>query len=224
MARLPPTRIERIVAKRMSEAKATIPDFSVDIWVDMSGCVQLRHEISAGGGAPPTLNDIIIKACASNLRQHPRVNASWRSEQFVYHDHVNVGFAVATDDGLVVPVILDADQKPLSVIASESRDLVARARSSALSLTDVSGATHTVSNLGMFGIDSFTAIVNPPQAAITAVGAVKDRPTAVNGSIAVRPQACIRMTCDHRILDGVLAAQFLDNLRDLLEHPSAVAA
>jgi pyruvate dehydrogenase E2 component (dihydrolipoamide acetyltransferase) len=227
------SRTQRTIARRMAESKATIPDFTLTADIDMEKCVELRTELKRlahdGGGRVPTYNDMIVKACALALREHPRANGSYRDGRFELHERVNVGVAVALDSGeptsgaLVVPTVFDADSKALGEIARETRTLAARVRDGQVTPPELSGGTFTVSNLGMYGIRQFTAIVNPPQAAILAVGAVQPRAVVVRKrKIAARQQMSVTLACDHRILYGADAALFLARVRELLEEPAAL--
>jgi pyruvate dehydrogenase E2 component (dihydrolipoamide acetyltransferase) len=166
-----------------------------------------------------SFNDIILKAVATALRQHREVNAHWLADRIRYHNRVHLGMAVATDDGLIVPVIFDADQKSLRDIARESRDLAKRARERKLTPEQYTGATFSVSNLGMFGIDQFTAIINPPEAGILAIGAIEPKPVVVSGSVETRQRLRVTMSCDHRVIDGAVGARFLQTLRRMIENP-----
>jgi pyruvate dehydrogenase E2 component (dihydrolipoamide acetyltransferase) len=198
----------------MAESKATIPDFTLAADVDMEACVDLRAELKRlSHDEAPTYNDMIVKACSLALREHPRANGSYRDGRFELHSRVNVGVAVAVDAGeptagaLVVPTVFDADSKALGEIARETRTLAQRVRDGSITPPELSGGTFTVSNLGMYGIDRFTAIVNPPQAAILAVGAVRQRPVvARKKKLAARHTMCVTLACDHRILYGADAA------------------
>jgi pyruvate dehydrogenase E2 component (dihydrolipoamide acetyltransferase) len=237
------TRTQRTIARRMAESKATIPDFTLTADVDMQECVELRAELKRlahkgverttggddeKGGVAPTYNDMIVKACALALREHPRANGSYRDGRFELHSRVNVGVAVAvtsddrTGGALVVPTVFDADAKALGEIARETRTLAQRVRDGQVTPPELGGATFTVSNLGMYGIRDFTAIVNPPQAAILAVGEVAPRPVARKKKAIVRPAMTLTLSCDHRILYGADAALFLARVRELLEGPAAL--
>jgi pyruvate dehydrogenase E2 component (dihydrolipoamide acetyltransferase) len=229
------SRTQRTIARRMAESKATIPDFTLSADIDMERCVDLRAELKrlarAGEGpdkAPPTYNDMIVKACALALRDHPRANGSYRDARFELHSRVNVGVAVAAGAGdptggaLVVPTVFDADTKALGEIARETRALAERVRDGSITPPELSGGTFTVSNLGMYGIRSFTAIVNPPQAAILAVGAVAPRAVARKKKLVARQTMSVTLACDHRILYGADAALFLARIRELLEEPAAL--
>ncbi|HEY7961080.1 MAG TPA: dihydrolipoamide acetyltransferase family protein [Solirubrobacteraceae bacterium] len=223
------SRTQQTIARRMAESKATIPDFTLHMEIDMERCVALRAELKRlAEPAPPTYNDMIVKACALALREHPRVNASYRDARFQLHARVNVGVAVASEDALVVPTVFDADAKSLGEIARETRALAERVRDGSITPPELGGGTFTVSNLGMYGVHSFTAIVNPPQAAILSVGALEPRAVVQagdsgdGGEIVVRHMLTVTLACDHRILYGADAAQFLGRVRDLLEQPAAL--
>ena len=230
------SRTQRTIARRMAESKATIPDFTLTADIDMGRCVDLRAELKrlsrAGGGqekaSTPTYNDMIVKACALALRDHPRATGSYRDGRFELHARVNVGVAVAAGAGdptggaLVVPTVFDADTKALGEIARETRALAERVRDGSITPPELSGGTFTVSNLGMYGIRSFTAIVNPPQAAILAVGAVAPRAVVRKKKLVVRQTMSVTLACDHRILYGADAALFLARIRELLEEPAAL--
>jgi pyruvate dehydrogenase E2 component (dihydrolipoamide acetyltransferase) len=223
------TRTQRTIARRMAESKATIPDFTLTADIDMERCVELRAELKRLSHADaPTYNDMIVKACALALREHPRANGSYRDGRFELHARVNVGVAVAvaseepTGGALVVPTVFDADTKALGEIARETRALAERVRDGTVTPPELSGGTFTVSNLGMYSIASFTAIVNPPQAAILAVGAVEPRAVVRDGQILPRHTMSLTLACDHRILYGADAALFLARVRELLEEPAAL--
>ncbi|HEX4838038.1 MAG TPA: dihydrolipoamide acetyltransferase family protein [Solirubrobacteraceae bacterium] len=240
------SRTQRTIARRMAESRATIPDFTLQVNVDMERCVELRAELKRLSHVDaPTYNDMIVKACALALREHPRANGSYRDGRFELHSRVNVGVAVAVASGdptqgaLVVPTVLDADAKSLGEIARETRTLAQRVRDATVTPPELSGATFTVSNLGMYGIASFTAIINPPQAAILAVGAVEPRAVVrfagadneasvgegsadSDGQIVTRHTMSLTLACDHRILYGADAAMFLARIRELLEEPAAL--
>jgi pyruvate dehydrogenase E2 component (dihydrolipoyllysine-residue acetyltransferase) len=225
------SRTQQVIARRMAESKATIPHFTLELDVDMEDCVALRSElkrIAPQGEAVPTYNDMAVKACALALRAHPRANSSYRDGRLQVHSRVNVGVAVATEGEalqggtLIVPTVFDADRKALGEIAREARALAARVRDGSITPPELSGATFTVSNLGMYGVSSFTAIINPPQAAILSVGAVRQMPVAREGGISLRHTMAITLACDHRILYGADAARFLAHIRELLERPVAL--
>jgi pyruvate dehydrogenase E2 component (dihydrolipoamide acetyltransferase) len=213
------SRIQQRIAARMAESRATIPDFSLEVDIDMDACVALRGEIAPHVDPVPSINDMVVKACALALVGHPRVNGTYRDGGFELHDEVNVGFAVAASDALLVPVVRDASQKSLVQIARETRALAGKAREGTIRPPELAGATFTVSNLGMFGITRFTAVINPPQAAILAVGAVEPRPVVRDGQLAVGHTMSATLASDHRILYGADAAAFLSEVRDRLQSP-----
>jgi len=218
------SRLQKTVARRMAESKATAPDFHLQMEIDMSGCVSLRAELKAVADPVPTFNDMIVKACASALREHPRVNAAYRDGAFEHYSRVNVGVAVAGQDALVVPTVFDAGTKSLGEIARDVRGLVEKVHEGTISPPELSGGTFTVSNLGMFGIESFSAVINPPQAAILAVGALKKKAVVdAGGEIVARDMMGVTLVSDHRILYGADAARFLARVRELLEQPLSLA-
>jgi len=225
------SRTQQTIARRMAESKATIPHFALEMDVDMGQCVALREELKQLAGAGevvPTYNDMVVKACALALRTHPRANSSYRDGRLQLHARVNVGVAVATEGDeeqggtLIVPTVFDAERKALGEIARETRALAARVRDGSITPPELSGATFTVSNLGMFAVRSFTAIINPPQAAILAVGEVRAAPTVSDGELAAGHVMSLTLACDHRILYGADAARFLAHVRDLLQRPAAL--
>jgi pyruvate dehydrogenase E2 component (dihydrolipoamide acetyltransferase) len=221
-----PSKLQSTVARRMSESKATAPHFYLEAEIDMSRLVAARGQIKAGakeGDVVPSFNDMVVKACALALREHPRANGAYRDGRFELYSRINVGVAVAARDALVVPTIFDADQKNLRQIAGDSRGLAQRVRDGQITPPELSGATFTVSNLGMFGIDSFAAVINPPQAAILAVGAITERPVVRDGQTTTAHLMRVNLACDHRILYGAPAAEFLARVRSLLEEPLALA-
>ena len=218
------TRIQRTVSRRMAESKATAPDYALHMEVDMTLCVELRRRLKEVEDPAPSFNDMIVKACANALREHPRVNGAYRDGRFELYSAVNVGIAVAAQEALVVPTIHDADKKSLGEIARQARELIAKVRDGKITPPEVSGGTFTVSNLGMYGVDYFTAIINPPQAALLTVGSLKKRPAVDDGGRVVpRDQLTLSLVCDHRILYGADGAQFLARVRELLEQPLALA-
>ncbi|HXS32954.1 MAG TPA: dihydrolipoamide acetyltransferase family protein [Solirubrobacterales bacterium] len=220
------SKLQSTISRRMAESKATAPHFYLEAEVDMSRLVEARAQIKAGakeGDVVPSFNDMVVKACALALREHPRANGAYRDGRFELYSRVNVGVAVAARDALVVPTVFDADQKNLRQIATDSRALAQRVRDGQITPPELSGATFTVSNLGMFGIDSFAAVINPPQAAILAVGAISERPVIRDGEITTAHLMRVNLACDHRILYGAPAAEFLARIRALLEEPLALA-
>ncbi|HET7130421.1 MAG TPA: dihydrolipoamide acetyltransferase family protein [Gaiellaceae bacterium] len=220
-----PTPTQATIARRMAESAATIPSFTVSADADVSQIVALRRGArEERGDAAPSLNDFVVKAAAAVLGEQPRFNGSWVDGSIACYSRINVGVAVATDDALLVPVVADADAKTLGEIAAETRRLADAARRRALKPEDLQGGTFTVSNLGMFGVRSFTAIVDPPQAAILAVGTVRRVPTEdVAGGVVFRDVMTLTLSCDHRVVYGADGARFLSRLRELLERPLVLA-
>ena len=220
------TRLQQTVARRMAESKATAPDFVLNIDVDMEEAVDLRKRLKAAAaeGQPvPSFNDFVVKASALALVDFPRANGAYRDGKFELYSRVNVGVAVAGQDALVVPTVFDADSKSLGQIAKESRALAERVRAGAITPPELSSGTFTVSNLGMFGIQSFVAVINPPQAAILAVGAMQPTPVVRDGEVVARNIMRLTLACDHRILYGADAAEFLGRIRERLENPLQLA-
>jgi pyruvate dehydrogenase E2 component (dihydrolipoamide acetyltransferase) len=219
------TRLQRTVARRMAESKATAPDFVLTLEVDMEEAVALRAQLKAAAGddPAPSFNDFVIKASALALRDFPRANGAYRDGQFELYSRVNVGVAVAGQDALVVPTVFDADKKSLGAIAAEARRLAERVREGQITPPELSAGTFTVSNLGMYGIRRFVAVINPPQAAILAVGELTPRPVVRDGEVVIRSIMELTLTCDHRILYGADAAQFLGRIREYLESPLKLA-
>ncbi|HMD52122.1 MAG TPA: dihydrolipoamide acetyltransferase family protein [Solirubrobacteraceae bacterium] len=224
------TRTQQTIARRMAESKATIPDFSLQIEVDMEQCVALREELrrlaqpqrEAGTAVAPTYNDMVVKACALALREHPRANAGYRDGQLQLHSRINVGVAVAVEHALIVPTVFDADEKSVGEIARETRTLLERVRSGAITPPELGGGTFTVSNLGMYGVRSFSAIINPPQAAILSVGSLERRAVVRDGELVARSTMAVTLVCDHRVLYGADAALFAARVRELLEAPASL--
>jgi pyruvate dehydrogenase E2 component (dihydrolipoamide acetyltransferase) len=218
------TRLQRTVSRRMAESKATAPDFALEVEIDMSMCVELRARLKEVEDHPPSFNDMVVKACGNALREHPRVNAAYRDGKFELYSRVNVGVAVAANDALVVPTVYDADKKSLGEISRTVQSLATKVRDGQITPPELSGGTFTVSNLGMYGIDRFTAVINPPQAALLAVGALKKKPVVDDGGrIVARDMMAASLICDHRILYGADGAQFLARVRELLEQPLSLA-
>jgi len=220
------SRTQQTIARRMAESKATVPDFHVSTEVDMAAAVAVREQLKAlatDEHPAPSYNDFVVKAAALALREFPRANGAYKDGKFELYERVNVGVAVATEDALIVPTIFDADQKSIGEIALEARALAARVRSGAITPPELSGGTFTVSNLGMFGVTEFTAIVNAGQAGILAVGALRDVPVVVDGAVVPGKRMTLTLVSDHRILYGADAAQVLARIRALLESPLGLA-
>ncbi len=221
VTRIEPTRTQTVIARRMAESRSTIPAFDVSVEADVTALLALRAELKQAGRVA-SVNDFVVKAAALTLREHPRANGAWRDGGFETYERVNIGIAVAADDALIVPTIFDADRKPVTAIAEDARALAAKVRDGAITPPELSGGTFTVSNLGMFGVTAFNAVINPGQAAILAVGAAIDRVVLDGGVPAVRKVMTLTLSSDHRILYGADAAALLAALRERLEHPLAL--
>jgi len=220
------SKLQEVVARRMAESKATAPHFYLTSEVDMGAAVEARariKEISGEGDVVPSFNDMVVKACAIALRRFPRANGAYKDGRFELYSRVNVGIAVAAQDALVVPTVFDADRKGLREIAADARTLAAKVRDGSITPPELSGATFTVSNLGMFGVRSFDAVINSPQAGILAVGEIAERPAVRDGAIVPAHLMNVTLSCDHRILYGAEGAEFLAVVKGLLEEPIALA-
>jgi pyruvate dehydrogenase E2 component (dihydrolipoamide acetyltransferase) len=211
--------MRKTIAKRLLESKNGAPHFYLTYDINMDKAIALRNELNAVLPAKVSFNDLVIKAVAMSLRQHPAVNCSWLGDVIRYYDHIHIGMAVAVEDGLLVPVIKFADGKTISQISAEAKAFADKAANKKLLPADMEGNTFTISNLGMFGIDEFTAIINPPDACILAVGGIRQEPGVVNGEIKVVNKMKVTMSCDHRAVDGALGAKFLQTLKKTLEEP-----
>jgi pyruvate dehydrogenase E2 component (dihydrolipoamide acetyltransferase) len=218
------SQMRKAIARRMSQANAEIPHFYLTAVVDMDLAVALREQLKTALDAKVSFNDLVLLSAARALRAHPEVNAYWDGATVVRRGNVHIGIAVAVDEGLIVPVIRFADQKSLRELAEEARDLGLRARDKKLVPEEMSGSTFTVSNLGMFGIDEFAAVINPGEGAILAVGAIVDTVVAKAGQVAIGKRMKVTLACDHRVMDGATGAKFLATLRGLLEQPLAMLA
>ena len=216
---LPMSGMRKVIAQRLTEAKPGVPHFYLSIDVDMEEAVKVREQAKAAE-VKVSINDLIVKAAALALLRQPKVNVSFQGDRFLQFHTADVGIAVAIEDGLITPVIRDADQKSLGTIAAEARDLAERARRRALKPEEYTGGSITVSNLGMYGVDAFIAVINPPQASIVAVGSVAERAVARHGKVEVRKMMSVTFSGDHRIVDGALGAQYLQELKALLEQPN----
>jgi pyruvate dehydrogenase E2 component (dihydrolipoamide acetyltransferase) len=220
------TKLQQTVARRMAESKATAPHFYLEAEVEMTKAVVARSAIKAAAGegeVVPSFNDMVVKACAIALGEFPKANGAYRDGRFELYSRINVGVAVAAPGALVVPTVFDADRKGLRQIAADSRALAAKVREGTITPPELSGGTFTVSNLGMFGIESFSAVINTPQAGILAVGAIKQRPVVRGGQIVAAELMNVTLACDHRILYGAEGAEFLARVRSLLEEPVSLA-
>ncbi|MGC6413519.1 MAG: pyruvate dehydrogenase complex dihydrolipoamide acetyltransferase [Bacteroidia bacterium] len=216
---VPVSQMRKTIAARLSESKFNAPHFYLNIEVNMDNAVAARAQMNEISDVKISVNDIVIKAVAASLRKNPKINSSWLGTQIRYNNHIHIGVAMAVDEGLLVPVVRFADQKPLSAISSEVKAYGAKAKDKKLTPEDWTGNTFTISNLGMFGIEDFTAIVNPPDACILAVGTVKDSVGVVNGEIKPVKTMKVTLSCDHRVVDGATGAQFLQTLKQFLEEP-----
>jgi pyruvate dehydrogenase E2 component (dihydrolipoamide acetyltransferase) len=220
----PTSQMRKVIAKRLLESTNGAPHFYLTIEVDMENAMQSRNAINAIPDTKVSFNDLVIKACAAALRKHPKVNSSWMGDKIRYYSHVHIGVAVAVEDGLLVPVVRFADQKSLSQISAEVKDLGKRAKDKKLQPADWEGNTFTVSNLGMFGIDEFTSIINTPESCILSVGAIRQVPVVKNNQVVPGNVMKVTLACDHRTVDGATGAAFLQTLRTYLENPVTILA
>jgi pyruvate dehydrogenase E2 component (dihydrolipoamide acetyltransferase) len=218
------SQMRKTIAKRLSESIFTAPHFYLTIEVTMDEAMKSRAVINSVPDTKVSFNDMVIKACAMALKKHPKVNSQWKEDAITINHHVNVGVAVAVEDGLVVPVLRFADQMSLSQIGGNVKDLAGKAKNKKLQPAEMDGSTFTVSNLGMFGIQSFTSIINQPNSAILSVGAIEEKPVVKNGQIVVGNTMTLTLACDHRTVDGATGAQFLQTLRQYLENPVTMLA
>jgi pyruvate dehydrogenase E2 component (dihydrolipoamide acetyltransferase) len=216
----PASQIRQTIAKRLVTSLGPVPHFFLTTEIEMDRAAEMRKGINAlDPDLKISINDIIIKVAAAALVQHPQVNASFQEKIVRYYEHADIGVAVAIEDGLITPVVRAADQKSLSQIAAEVRELAERARSKRLKPEEYTGATFSVSNLGMFGIDEFTAVINPPEGAIIAIGAMSAKPVVRENEIVIRQMMRVTMSCDHRVIDGATGAKFLQTFKKILENP-----
>ncbi len=219
----PNSQMRKAIARRLAQSKFSAPHFYLTVDVDMEGAADFRTRLNAAadkqGRGKVSVNDLVTKACATALRRHTYVNASWGDDAITFHSGVHVAIAVAMEDGLITPVVRDADRKGLAEIAAETRELAGRAREKKLSPDEFDGATFTTSNLGMFGIESFTSIINPPNACILAIGAIREEPVVKDGQIVVGSRMKLTLSCDHRVVDGAKGAAFLTDVKAMLEEP-----
>jgi len=223
--RVPHTSIRKVIARRMLESKQTVPHFYLTVDLEIDALLAARQAINAVAekkGAKVSVNDMMIKACAKALRDHPECNASWTEDEMIQYGAVDISVAVATDRGLITPIVRNADMKGLAQIASEMKDLAARAKAGKLKLDEFQGGGFTISNLGMFGIDSFAAIINPPQAMILAVGKGEERAVVRKGQVVVRNMMSCTLAVDHRAVDGAMGALWLQTLRAYVEQPASM--
>jgi pyruvate dehydrogenase E2 component (dihydrolipoamide acetyltransferase) len=211
--------MRKVIAKRLAESKFSAPHFYVTMNINMDKAVESRAKMNEISPAKISFNDMVLKACAIALKKHPKVNSSWLGDKIRINHHVNIGVAVAVEEGLLVPVVRFADTKSLSQIAAEVKVAAQKAKDKKLQPSDWEGNTFTISNLGMFGVDEFTAIINPPDACILAIGAINQTPIVKNGQIVVGNIMKVTLSCDHRVVDGASGAAFLQTLQGLLEEP-----
>ena len=216
---IPVSQMRRAIATRLSQSKFTSPHFYLNIEVEMDNLIKLRKEINEKNEVKISFNDIIVKAASMAIQKHPQINSSWHDSHIKLHSNINIGVAVSVDNGLVVPVIENSNFKSLTEISKITNDFVIKSKENKLQPSDWEGNTFTISNLGMFGIDDFTAIINPPDACILAVGAIKERPISKDGVIVSGNVMRLTLSSDHRIVDGVLGSKFLRTLKDMLEQP-----
>jgi len=220
----PVTQMRKTIARRLAESKFTAPHFYLKLSVDMGAAVEARKSINAEEGVKVSFNDMVVKAVSLALKKHPAVNSAWMDTHIRTNDHVHIGVAVAVEDGLLVPVVRHADRKSLTEIGAEVKDYAGKAREKKLQPSDWEGNTFTISNLGMFGIEDFTAIINPPDACILAVGGISDVPVVRDGQVVPGKVMKLTLSCDHRVVDGAMGAAFLQEVKSLLEHPVRMLA
>ncbi len=216
---IPLSAMRRTIARRLAESTGPIPHFYLTVDYDVTALTSVRQQLIDIESAKISLNDFIVRAAALALRHHPNVNASWGDDAITQHGEVHIGIAVATPEGLITPVIRNADQKTVAQIAQEVRALAEKAKNRKLMPNEYQGSTFTISNLGAWGIEEFTAIINPPNSAILAVGAAEPRPVVADGQVIIRDRMKVTMSCDHRVVDGASGAEFLKTLRQYLEQP-----
>uniref|UniRef100_UPI000AA4793F dihydrolipoamide acetyltransferase family protein n=1 Tax=Hydrotalea flava TaxID=714549 RepID=UPI000AA4793F len=216
---VPVSQMRKTIARRLSESLFTAPHFYLTMAIDMDAAVAARTKLNENAKVKISFNDLVLKATAMALKQHPKVNSSWMGDFIRYNQHINIGVAVAVDEGLLVPVVRFADSLSLSQIAVQVKEYAQKAKDKKLQPADWEGSTFTISNLGMFGIDQFTAIINPPDACILAVGGIMQEPVVKNGQVVPGNVMKVTLSCDHRVVDGATGAAFLQTLKSLLEEP-----
>ena len=220
----PVSQMRKVIARRLSESKFGAPHFYLTVEINMDNAMAARKQVNANPDIKVSFNDIIMKASAVALRKHPAINSSWHGDKITYHEEINIGVAVAIPDGLMVPVVRDTDLKSLTQINAEVKELAGKAKGKKLSTEEMTGNTFTISNLGNFGIEEFTAIINPPDACILAVGSIMQKPIVKDGEIVVGNMMKVTLSCDHRVVDGVTGANFLATLKSMLESPLMMLA
>lgn len=216
------SQMRKTIARRLAESKFTAPHFYLTMEIDMDQAWKSREAINQLSPTKVSFNDMVIRACAAALRQHPKVNSSWLGDKIRYNNHIHIGVAVAVDDGLLVPVVRFADQKSFLQIGAEVKEFAKKAKEKKLQPADWEGNTFTISNLGMFGIEEFTAIINPPDACILAIGGIKDTPVVRNNQVVPGKVMKVTLSCDHRVVDGASGAAFLQTLKMMLENPVTI--
>lgn len=216
---VPVTQMRKVIARRLAESKFSAPHFYLTVEIDMDNAIAARSAINASGDVKVSYNDLVVKASAMALRKHPAINSAWLGDKIRINHHVHIGVAISVEDGLLVPVVRFADQKGLQQISAEVKDYAGRAKTKKLQPADWEGNTFTISNLGMFDIDEFTAIINPPDACILAVGSIQQKPVVKNGAVVPGNIMKLTLSCDHRVVDGVAGAEFLKTLKSYLENP-----
>jgi pyruvate dehydrogenase E2 component (dihydrolipoamide acetyltransferase) len=215
----PVSQMRKVIAKRLSESLFTAPHFYVTMSIDMDQAIATRVKVNETSSVKISFNDFVLKACAVALKQHPNINSSWLGDKIRYNEAINIGVAVAVDEGLLVPVIRDADQKSLGAISTMVKDFAQKAKAKKLQPSDWEGSTFTISNLGMFGVEQFTAIINTPDSCILAIGGIQQLPVVKNGAVVPGNVMKVTLSCDHRVVDGATGAAFLQTFKGLLEDP-----
>lgn len=218
------SQMRKTIAKRLSDSKFTAPHYYLTIEIDMQNAMASREQINSLPDTKVSFNDMVVKACAMALKKHPQVNTSWKGDTTQYNRHIHIGVAVAVEDGLVVPVVKFTDSLSLTQIGAMVKDLAGKARNKKLTPAEMEGSTFTVSNLGMFGVEEFTSIINQPNSAILSVGAIVEKPIVKNGQIVVGNTMKVSLACDHRTIDGATGAQFLQTLKAYIENPVTMLA
>jgi pyruvate dehydrogenase E2 component (dihydrolipoamide acetyltransferase) len=215
----PVSQMRKVIAKRLAESLFTAPHFYVTMSIDMDQAIATRVKINESSPVKISFNDFVVKACAIALKQNPNINSSWLGDKIRYNESINIGIAVAVDEGLLVPVLRNADEKSLGAISAQVKDFAGKAKAKKLQPSDWEGSTFTISNLGMFGVEEFTAIINPPDACILAIGGIQQVPVIKSGSVVPGNVMKVTLSCDHRVVDGATGAAFLQTVKSLLEDP-----
>jgi len=216
---IPNSQMRKVIAKRLAESKFTAPHYYLNVELDMDNAIAARKQLNSVPDTKISFNDMIVKACAMALRKHPAVNSTWTDTEIIQHGDINIGVAVAVEDGLLVPVVKNTDQKSFAQISAEVKDYAGRARDRKLKADEMEKSTFSVSNLGMFGIESFTSIINQPNSCILSVGSIIQKPVVKDGQVVVGNTMKLSLACDHRTVDGATGAQFLQTLRMYIENP-----